>query len=191
MTSFRNAEMLKCFTLGHSTRSFGEFVSLLKTQRIEALVDIRAFPGSKRFPHFKKEYLESFLPRENIAYTWRGKEFGGYRNTSFGLGEKSPNRGWKSEGFRIYADYMMSEGFLNAVEKLIELAEKKVTACMCAEKNYWRCHRQLLSDYLLSRGVEVWHIEEKDTLIKHELTDFASISDGRLFYPPTEPELFT
>jgi len=182
--------MPHCYTIGHSTRSIEEFLTLLKGQGIEVLVDIRAFPGSRRFPHFKKEHLESSLSRENIAYIWRGKEFGGYRDKSFGLGESSPNRGWKSKGFRIYADYMLSEGFQSAAQKLIELAEKKVLACMCAEKSHRRCHRQLLSDFLLCRGVEVWHSEKQDTLVKHELTDFARIQNGQLTYPPSEPELF-
>ncbi|MFQ6069739.1 MAG: DUF488 family protein [Candidatus Aminicenantales bacterium] len=177
---------IRCFTIGHSTREIEEFVSLLKIHAIEALVDIRAFPVSRRNPQFNSDYLKAHLSRENIEYIWSGKEFGGYRSKAHGLGKNSPNKGWKTEGFRIYADYMLSGGFQNAAEKLIELVKKKTTACMCAEKFHWRCHRKLLSDYLLSRQVEVWHIIERDTLVRHELTKFARIKDGLLTYPPQD-----
>lgn len=185
--------MIKLYTIGHSTRNIEDFVSILKAHGIEVLVDVRAFPVSNRNPQYNQKSLEESLGRVGIEYIWSGKEFGGYRKKSDGLGEESPNKGWKTEGFRIYADYMTSESFKIAVNKLIERANDKTMAYMCAEKFYWRCHRRLISDYLVSLGHEVWHIVEADSLRKHELTKFARIENGMLFYPPedsSEPSLY-
>ena len=174
---------LRFYTVGHSTRSSEEFLSTLKAFGIEALVDIRAFPVSRRNPQFNKENLEKSLARDKIRYLWLGTELGGYRKKSDGLGEESLNKGWGREGFRIYADYMMSDNFKSAACKLVELAKKKRVAYMCAEKFYWRCHRRLVSDYLCSLGHEVWHIVEQNILRRHELTSFAQVRNGRLTYP--------
>lgn len=174
---------IKFYTIGHSTRSLEEFISLLKAYAIEVVVDIRAFPVSKRNPQFSRENLEGSLSQNNIEYVWSGKEFGGYRRKQEGLGEKSPNLGWETEGFRIYADYMISDAFKDAANKLAGLASDKKLSYMCAEKFYWRCHRRLLSDYLLSQGHEVWHIVDSTTLRKHELTRFALLESGVLTYP--------
>lgn len=175
---------MKLYTIGHSTRSIEDFISILKESGIEVLIDVRAFPVSRRNPQFEKSNLQESLSRNNIKYIWSGREFGGYRSKSDGLGKKSPNKGWETEGFRTYADYMLSEKFKSAAEKLIELAGEKKVAYMCAEKFFWRCHRKLISDYLLSQGLEVWHIIESDSLRKHELTKFAQVRDGILTYPP-------
>ncbi len=175
--------MMKIFTVGHSNRSAEEFISLLEASKIELLVDIRAYPVSERNPHFNRENLEKSLSGEGIEYLWMGKELGGFRKKSDGPGEISPNKAWKSEGFRRYADYMMSEAFKKAIEKLIELASEKRAALMCAEKHYWKCHRQLVSDYLCSQGHEVWHIIDKDSATKHVLSPLAEIKNGILTYP--------
>jgi len=177
---------VKIYTIDHSIREINEFISILKVHRIEVLVDIRAFPVSKRNPQFNKENLQTSLSQNGIEYLWSGREFGGYRSKSDGLGEKSPNKGWETGGFRIYADYMMTGSFKSEVDKLIQLAKEKTVAYMCAEKFYWRCHRRLISDYLLNQGCEVWHIIESGTLRKNELTKFARIRNGVLFYPPDE-----
>jgi uncharacterized protein (DUF488 family) len=185
--------MIKFYTVGHSTRKIEDFISVLKTHRIEVLADVRAFPVSTRSPHFNQDDLESSLIQEGIEYIWSGKELGGYRKESNGLGEKSPNKGWETEGFRIYADHMMSDSFKMATDQLTSLAKNRRVACMCAEKFYWRCHRRLISDYLVSLGHEVWHIIESDSLRKHELTKFARVKEGVLYYPAedsTELSLF-
>ena len=173
----------KFYTVGHSTRRIEEFISLLKACKIEVLVDVRAFPVSTRNPQFNKENLKESLSQNDIEYIWLGKEFGGYRKKSEGLRSSSPNKGWKVEGFRIYADYMLTDIFKNAADQLVNLAENKRVAYVCAEKFYWRCHRRLISDYLLSRGYEVRHIIESDKLSKHELTAFAHVEEGILTYP--------
>ncbi|NIO48203.1 MAG: DUF488 family protein [Candidatus Aminicenantes bacterium] len=172
------------YTIGHSTRKIEEFISLLRAYRIEVLVDVRAFPVSTRNPQFNKENLKESLFQNDIEYVWLGREFGGYRKKSEGLGESSPNKGWKVEGFRIYVDYMLTDIFKSAADQLINLSENKTVTYMCAEKFYWRCHRRLISDYLLSRGHKVWHIIESDKLRKHELTKFAQVKEGILTYPP-------
>jgi uncharacterized protein (DUF488 family) len=185
--------MIKFYTVGHSTRKIEDFISILKTHQIEVLVDIRAFPVSTRNPHFSQDSLESSLIQEGIEYIWLGKELGGYRKKSNGLGEKSLNKGWETEGFRIYADHMMSDSFKIAEDQLIERARSRTTAYMCAEKFYWRCHRRLISDYLVSLGHEVWHIIKPDLLRKHDLTKFARLKEGVLYYPAedsAEPSLF-
>ena len=97
------------FTIGHSNRSLGEFLSLLKKFNIEALIDIRSWPSSKKYPHFNREALEESLKAEGIRYFWLGRELGGYRKN--GLGDRSPNKAWDSVGFRNYADYTLSEEF--------------------------------------------------------------------------------
>ncbi len=174
------------YTIGHSTRKIEELISLLKAYKIELLVDVRAFPVSTRNPQFNKENLKESLSQNDIEYIWLGREFGGYRKKSEGLEESSPNTGWKVEGFRIYADYMLSDIFKKAADQLLNLAENKRVAYVCAEKFYWRCHRRLISDYLLSKGHKVWHIIESDKLRKHELTKFAQVKEGILTYPPKE-----
>lgn len=174
---------MKLYTIGHSNRSAEEFISLLKAFEIELLVDIRAFPVSKRNSQFNRGNLDKILAASNIQYLWMGKELGGFRKKVDRLGENSPNKGWKSDGFRIYADYMMSDTFKKAIEKLLELASEKRAALMCAEKYYWKCHRQLVSDYLYSQGHEVWHLIDSDAATKHRLSPTAEIKNGILTYP--------
>jgi uncharacterized protein (DUF488 family) len=174
------------YTIGHSIRPMEEFLGLLKDYRIAVLVDVRAFPVSQRNPHFHHENLRTVLPEAGVEYVWMGKELGGYRKGTEGLGERSPNKGWKTEGFRIYADYMMTEGFRTAAATLLELAREQTLAYMCAEKLPRQCHRQLLSDYLHTLGHEVRHIIEHDVVQTHELTYLARVKEGVLTYPHFE-----
>ena len=174
---------MKLFTIGHSSRAIETFNALLKNYGIETLVDVRAFPSSSKFPHFNKENLKASLFQIDIEYHWLGKELGGYRKKSEGLGERSPNKGLDAGGYRIYADHMLTDGFKNGTEKLRELAEQRTTVYMCAEKFFWRCHRMLISDYLVSRGHEIWHIIQADQLRIHELSKIALPKDGVLTYP--------
>ncbi len=178
---------VKIWTIGHSTRSFEELVALLKENGIETLADVRAFPTSRAFPHFRRDNLERELPQAGLSYVWLGPELGGYRPKSDSLGEGSPNRGLRSEAFRRYADYMLGSRFEKGIRNLLELAARSRTAYMCAEKLYWRCHRLLISDYLVSRGVEVWHILDPGRLEEHTLSKAAHVEGGRLTYPPPEP----
>ena len=172
------------YSLGHSNRSLDEFLALLKAYTLEVLVDVRAFPSSRKWPHFSRDPLNLSLRRDKVKYLWMGPELGGYRKASDGSGKLSPNRGWKSPGFRIYADYMSSERFQKAAARLMDIARKKRTAIMCAEKDYRRCHRQLISDYLVSQGHAVQHIITSGDHTDHKLTDFAVVENGILTYPP-------
>lgn len=172
---------MELYTIGHSTRSFAEFATLLRRYGIKILVDVHAFPTSTRNPQFTREEIEQQLQEEGIEYAWLGEELGGYRRQ--GLGARSPNKGWETEGFRNYADYMMTAPFERGTEKLLELAASKRLAYMCAERFYWRCHRRLLSDYLVAKGHKVIHIVDETKTTEHKLPDFAKLIAGKLRYP--------
>ena len=121
------------------------------------------------------------LKKRGIRYEWLGKELGGFRKK--GLGEKSPNKAWKSQSFRNYADHTMTEDFRKGITKLLELAQQSTVAFMCAEQYYRSCHRQIISDYLKVQGRGVTHIIGKGKTEEHELTSFSKIVDGELTYP--------
>lgn len=172
---------MEIFTLGHSNRPWPEFLHLLRAYGIEVVADIRAFPSSRRYPHFSQENLKAALEKEGIGYVWLGKELGGYRKK--GLGKASPNTAWDSPGFRNFADHMLTEEFQNGAERLLRLASEKKTAVVCAERLWWRCHRRLLSDWLLAQGHRVLHILDFGKVVEHELPRFARIEAGRVIYP--------
>ncbi|MDA2931496.1 DUF488 domain-containing protein, partial [Acidobacteria bacterium AH-259-O06] len=146
---------MQIFTIGHSCRSFQEFAELLQEHRIERLVDVRSFPTSRKFPHFSQENLITELGGIGICY-YHLKALGGYRKSDL---KKSPNEGWKSPGFRAYADHMLTDEFRGALDTLVEIASGAITTIMCAEAVPQRCHRQLISDALLAlRKISVVHI---------------------------------
>ena len=173
------------FTIGHSNHPLERFVELLTEHGIEALVDIRRFPSSRKFPHFNRENLASALNECGIEYHWF-EALGGRRQSN--KGEPSPNMGMKNESFRNYADYMLTDEFRTAVDRLLEIAEGKRTAMMCAESLFWRCHRRLVSDFLLAGGVTVQHIFPNGATKPHELTNEAKVEDGALTYPAREEQ---
>ena len=166
------------FTIGHSTRTFDELVDALRAHGIERLVDIRAFPASRRLPHFNREHLEAELPKRGIEYLWK-KEFGGRRRK---IRSDSPHSALRSESFRNYADYMLTAEFRDAVAELVRLAEQKPAAYMCAERMWFQCHRMMLSDYLVAHGHDVLHIDAGGPVRAHKLMDVARLVDGDLIY---------
>jgi uncharacterized protein (DUF488 family) len=166
------------YTVGHSTRSHAELVETLQAHGIETLVDIRAFPMSRRLPHFNRDSLEGSLPAARIRYVWK-KALGGYRKK---IREDSPNVALRNASFRNYADYMLSPEFENAMAELISLAEASHTAYMCAERVYFRCHRMLVSDWLALHGHEVLHIDGLGPVKPHRLTAEARMLEGKLIY---------
>jgi uncharacterized protein (DUF488 family) len=186
-------ENIRLFTIGHSTRPLDEFLAMLREFKIEVLVDIRRFPGSRRLPHFNRESLEKTLPAAGIEYIWL-EDLGGRRSGP--EIDKSLNPGLTSAGFRHYADYTQTEQFRLAVDKLLSIAGEKTSAIMCAEKLFWKCHRRLLSDYLVAQGVTVEHIMDSGRTQSHKLSDGAVITpDGHVIYPASgnaseEPKLF-
>lgn len=165
-------------TIGHSTRLLEELVAALRAHRIQALIDIRAFPMSRRLPQFNRDSLEQTLPAAGIRYVWM-KALGGYRKKIL---EESPNIALRNASFRNYADYMLTPEFERATSELVGLAENSRTAYMCAERLYFRCHRMLISDWLVAHGHEVLHIDADGPVKPHALTADARIVDGRLVY---------
>lgn len=170
--------MATIFTIGHSTRDLADFSRVLQAHDIRLLEDIRAFPMSRRYPHFNRENLELWLPEIGCDYVWE-KELGGRRGKQMA---ESPNIALRNASFRNYADYMLSDQFRKAIERLVDRAEKRNTAIMCAEYVYFRCHRMLVSDYLVSHGHIVLHILDEKPPTPHKLTKEARIVDGKLVY---------
>jgi uncharacterized protein (DUF488 family) len=166
------------YTIGHSTRTLDELVSALKAHGIETLVDIRAFPMSRRLPHFNRESLESELSKYGIHYVWM-KALGGYRKATR---KDSPNTALRNASFRNYADYTLTPEFEQAMGELLRLAEQSRTAYMCAERVYFRCHRMIASDWLVAHGHEVLHIDAEGPTRPHKLTAEARMIDGQLIY---------
>jgi uncharacterized protein (DUF488 family) len=166
------------YTIGHSTRAIEELIEALRAHEIQTLVDIRAFPMSRRLPQFNREVLEVSLGAAGIGYLWM-KALGGYRKK---IVDESPHIALRSESFRNYADYTLTAEFERAISELIALAEKSRTAYMCAERMFFQCHRMLVSDWLVAHGHEVLHIDGTGPVKTHELMAEARIVDGRLIY---------
>ncbi|MEO5810802.1 MAG: DUF488 domain-containing protein [Rhodanobacter sp.] len=165
------------WTIGHSTRTLEEFLELLDTYAIEALADVRSFPGSRRYPHFHREALAISVPAHGIAYQWLPK-LGGRRRVL----RDSPNTAWRNASFRGYADYMATAEFSEGLDELLAYASGRRTAIMCAEAVWWRCHRSMISDVLSVRGIEVIHIIDAKHSNPHPYTGPARILDGQLTY---------
>lgn len=173
------------FTVGHSTRSAAEFVSLLRENDVELLVDVRRHPGSRRHPQFNRGELEETLAEAGVDYR-HDDRLGGRRRPASG---ESPNRAWESEGFRAYADHVLSDVGQRALDELEVEARERRLAVMCAEAVPWRCHRQIIADHLVARGLEVRHVLEEGRTDGHSLRQMAEASeDGRVVYPGTEVE---
>jgi len=188
---------MRIWTIGHSTRTIDEFISLLKENKINLLADVRTWPGSKRYPHFNKDALATSLSEQGIRYE-HFPELGGKRKSK----PDSRNTAWRNASFRGYADYMETEQFQNGIERLLNIAgqgaatwavaEKRydgseaVTPCaiaiMCAEAVWWRCHRSLIADCLKARGVEVLHVLGANKVDPHPYTPAARIVNGELSY---------
>ena len=170
--------MATLYTIGHSTRPLDDLIASLRAHQIATLVDIRAFPMSRRLPQFNRDFLEQTLPAAGIRYVWM-KALGGYRKKIL---EESPNLALRNASFRNYADYMLTPEFERAMSELTALAEQARTTYMCAERVYFRCHRMLVSDWLVAHGHEVLHIDATGPVKPHQLTAEARMLDGRVLY---------
>jgi uncharacterized protein (DUF488 family) len=169
---------MRIWTIGHSTRTIDEFISLLEENEINLLIDVRAWPGSKRYPQFNRDALAESLKAHGIRYE-HFPELGGKRKSR----PDSRNTAWRNASFRGYADYMETEQFQRGIERLLDVAmESGPTAIMCAEAVWWRCHRSLIADYLKARGVEVLHILGTNKVEPHPYTSAARIVNGELSY---------
>lgn len=167
------------WTIGHSTRPFEEFIQMLDSFKIETLVDVRSFPGSRKFPQYNKEILIQTMPEQGIEYIHL-KSLGGRRKTN----PDSKNTAWRVLAFRAYADYMETDDFKNGILELEKIGRKKRVAYMCSEAVWWRCHRSMISDYLKAEGWDVEHIMAIGKDEEHPYTQPAKIVDGQLTYGP-------
>lgn len=168
---------ISLWTIGHSTLSIEDFISKLKSFEIQVLVDVRSYPGSRRYPHFNKEQLSASLTDAGIRYE-HFSELGGRRRAR----PDSLNIVWRNESFRGYADYMETDEFRGGIDRLLNIATTQRTAIMCSEAVWWRCHRSLISDYLKVKGIEVNHIMSIGKAEPHPFTSAAGIVDGKLSY---------
>jgi uncharacterized protein (DUF488 family) len=176
---------MRLWTIGHSTRSLDDFLALLRSLDIQALADVRHYPGSRRLPHFNREALSEALASEGIEYRHMVR-LGGRRKPL----PDSRNTAWRNEGFRGYADYMATAEFRAGLDELLALASEKPTAMMCAEAVWWSCHRSLVADLLKSEGYEVLHILSPGKVELHPYTSAAKIVGGCLSYAAeAEPKL--
>jgi len=170
-------DRIELWTIGHSTLSINQLIETLRSFEIKVLVDVRSFPGSRRYPQFNKEQLKASLTAGGIEYQ-HFPELGGRR----GARSDSHNIAWRNKMFRGYADYMETEEFHSGIERLLEVARTRRTAIVCAEAVWWRCHRSLISDYLKAQGVEVTHIMAAGKSEPHPFTSAARIINGELSY---------
>ena len=174
---------MNVYTIGHSTRGADELSALLREHEIKLLADIRRYPGSKRYPHFASEAMARWLPEHGIGYIHM-PELGGRRKPL----PDSRNTAWRNDQFRAYADYMATDEFRAAIDKLLALAEQQRVTIMCAEAVPWRCHRNLVADDLTRRGIEVMHIIGAGAAKVHTLNPHAQIEGNHLVYPGAEQQ---
>lgn len=168
---------LRVWTIGHSTRTEGEFLDLLSENTIEAVADVRRYPGSRRLPQFGSAALAASLQAHGLEYLWL-PGLGGRRSPL----PDSPNTAWRNPSFRGYADYLHTEPFAQSLATLVNLSCAIPTAIMCAEAVWWRCHRGLIADALRSLGFEVIHILGRGSVALHPYTAAARMVGGQLSY---------
>jgi len=173
---------MRLHTLGHGTLERDAFVELVNDAEITSIVDIRAFPGSRRHPHFAREAMEAWLPEAGISYRWEPR-LGGRRRGVAG----SPNTALTNSSFRAYADHMAEPEFTEGVDDVLALGAGATTAVMCSESLWWRCHRRLVADAaMLLRDVEVVHLFHDGRARPHTPMPEAQIDGDHLVYgdPP-------
>ena len=169
---------MKVSTIGHSTHPIEEFISILRAHGIGRLVDVRTIPRSRRNPQFNRENLPASLNNAGIEYLHM-PGLGGLRHPR----KDSANTAWRNESFRGYADYMQTPEFEENLNRLVEVASERPTAIMCAEAVPWRCHRSLVADALLARGIEVLEILGETKSQPHAMTSFAKLEGRKVTYP--------
>jgi uncharacterized protein (DUF488 family) len=168
---------VEILTIGHSTRSLDDFLSLLQANEVRVLVDVRRYPASRRHPHFARDSLEHSVRVAGIEYAWL-PGLGGRRHRK----KDSPHTSWLVEAFAGYADHMESREFLDAARELLEHSQQARTVIMCAEALPQRCHRRLISDWLLTQGIAILHVLAANRAEHHQLTPFARVDGERIVY---------
>ena len=172
------------FTVGHSTKPIQEFIETLMSHGVKRVIDVRSIPRSRHNPQFNNDSLADSLRAAGIGYLHM-KELGGLRHAR----RDSVNLGWRNASFRGYADYMQTPEFAEALDRAILLARKIPSALMCAEAVPWRCHRSLVADALLIRGIRVLEIISDAEPKEHKLTPFACVKGTNLTYPSDQRSL--
>ena len=173
---------MRIYTIGHSTLRIGAFIKILGSYGIKALIDVRTIPRSRHNPQFGQIILAARSKKHAIEY-YHLPRLGGLRHAS----KDSINTAWRNASFRGYADYMQTDGFLAGIKELLQIARKGRSVIMCAEALPWRCHRSLIADALVIRGVDVEHIFNEKNARKHSITPWAKKRGLRLTYPETKP----
>ncbi|HEX6394766.1 MAG TPA: DUF488 domain-containing protein [Acidimicrobiales bacterium] len=173
--------------MGHGTLAADDLLRLLESSAVTSLVDIRTAPGSRRLPHMRRLEMETWVPASGIDYRWE-PALGGFRKPR----ADSPNRALRNDSFRGYADYMQTDQFWEALDRLVVELRDRSTAVMCSEAVWWRCHRRLVADaVLLSRNVQVEHLMQDGRRVPHSVTEGARLTDGgRVVYDAGEAALF-
>ena len=171
-------ERLAVFTIGHSNRTWEDFLELLRAHRVRRVIDVRSIPRSKHNPQFNRDTLSRKLRAARIGYVHLRK-LGGLRHAR----RDSPNMAWRNSSFRGFADYMQTSEFEAGLHRLMKLAGQKRSAIMCAEAVPWRCHRSLIADALTVRRIQVEDIMSLKRSQVHSLTSFAKVLDSRIIYP--------
>ncbi|WP_241979839.1 DUF488 family protein [Cryobacterium glaciale] len=171
------------YTIGHSTHPIDEFIGMLKANGIERLIDVRTVPGSRHNPQFGESELVTSMAEAGVDYQ-RITALGGLRHTA--VAEATINGAWRNKSFRDYADYMQTTEFVGGIDELIALAGKQTMAIMCAEAVPWRCHRSLIGDALIARGLQVANVMSLTSTKPHTLTSFAKVDGDRVWYPPED-----
>jgi len=181
-TGSQESRRAEIFTVGHGKRSWESFLALLLFHGVRRVVDVRAYPSSRKSPHFSREHLEVALAEAGIAYRWEGRALGGFREPR----EGSPHVSLRNPGMRGYADHMTCEEFRLAVARLTQEAQSVPTTILCAEVDPFHCHRGLLADYLTAHGVTVRHIRSKAGPMLHSISPLARVEGELLVYdrPP-------
>ena len=169
---------LTLYTIGHSNRPLDAFLDLVAAHDLRGIADVRAFPSSRRWPHFNREALAQALNARGVQYDWL-PALGGRRHKGR---PDSPHTAWTVAAFRNYADYSETDEFAHGLDELLAAAHQRRTAFMCAEALYWQCHRRLIADLLTVMGHHVLHIQTRDRAVEHRLPDFARVVDGRILY---------
>ena len=166
------------YSVGHGGRSAEEFSELLGASAIECVVDVRAYPASRRHPQFSQQALIAFLEKAGIGYRWMGEALGGFRQGS----TNSIHTALTTDGLRAYADHMNSGVFQEGITELLDCASLRPTAMLCAERVPHHCHRAMISDYLTANGIAVIHIVAGDQRIPHHFSHLARWTQGRIIY---------
>ena len=175
---------LTIFTIGHSTRPIDEFIRLLKAHGVQRVVDVRTIPRSRHNPQFNRDQLSPALHRVRIHYRHM-PGLGGLRRAR----PDSANTGWRNASFRGYADYMQTPEFEDSLERCIDLAKQERVVLMCAEAVPWRCHRSLIADALLARGINASEITSRIRTRPHSLTPFARVKGTHVTYPAAKNDV--